>query len=148
MMSGKFLCRLRMRSLKPSATSSERWPVVGAGREHGIAVNSSHSGFPDQVNQIMTERFRHGMLTILPSGLLWALPPSRPNMRVSRSALPPFFQTEANEWELIRLLAARVIETRTFCRAPDSLKRTHTGRPRPLGYIDGQLRLPHGNRMP
>src|SRR6201989_570172 len=35
--------------------------IAGAGWEHVIAVNSYHLGFPGEVNQIMTERFRHYM---------------------------------------------------------------------------------------
>jgi enamine deaminase RidA (YjgF/YER057c/UK114 family) len=34
---------------------------AGAGWEHVIAVNSYHLGFPPEVNQVMTERFRHYM---------------------------------------------------------------------------------------
>ena len=34
---------------------------AGASWEHVIAVNSYHLGFPDEVNQVMTERFRHYM---------------------------------------------------------------------------------------
>jgi enamine deaminase RidA (YjgF/YER057c/UK114 family) len=35
--------------------------TAGASWEHVIAVNSYHVGFPEDVNQIMTERFRHQM---------------------------------------------------------------------------------------
>jgi enamine deaminase RidA (YjgF/YER057c/UK114 family) len=35
--------------------------TAGASWEHVIAVNSYHVGFPEDVNQIMTERFRHHM---------------------------------------------------------------------------------------
>jgi enamine deaminase RidA (YjgF/YER057c/UK114 family) len=34
---------------------------AGAGWEHVIAVNSYHLGFPEEVNHIMSERFRHHM---------------------------------------------------------------------------------------
>jgi enamine deaminase RidA (YjgF/YER057c/UK114 family) len=34
---------------------------AGANWEHVIAVNSYHVGFTEDVNQIMTERFRHHM---------------------------------------------------------------------------------------
>jgi enamine deaminase RidA (YjgF/YER057c/UK114 family) len=34
---------------------------AGAGWKHVIAVNSYHLGFPDEVNQIMTEQFRTHM---------------------------------------------------------------------------------------
>jgi len=34
---------------------------AGAGWEHVIAVNSYHMGFPEEVNELMTERFRHYM---------------------------------------------------------------------------------------
>ena len=34
---------------------------AGAARQHVIQVNSYHVGFPDEVNQTMTERFRHYM---------------------------------------------------------------------------------------
>ena len=35
--------------------------TAGAGWEHVIQVNSYHVGFPEEVNQAMTERFRHYM---------------------------------------------------------------------------------------
>lgn len=34
---------------------------AGAGWEHVIAVNSYHLGLPEEVNEVMTERFRHYM---------------------------------------------------------------------------------------
>jgi enamine deaminase RidA (YjgF/YER057c/UK114 family) len=38
-----------------------RMGTAGASWEHVIAVNSYHVGFPEDVNQIMAERFRHHM---------------------------------------------------------------------------------------
>lgn len=35
--------------------------TAGAGWEHVVQVNSYHVGFPDEVNQLMSERFRHYM---------------------------------------------------------------------------------------
>lgn len=35
--------------------------TAGAGWEHVIHVNSYHVGFPEEVNQTMTEQFRHYM---------------------------------------------------------------------------------------
>lgn len=42
---------------------------AGANWQHVIAVNSYHVGFTEEVNQIMTERFRHHM----PHAPIWTL---------------------------------------------------------------------------
>src|SRR6516225_12233071 len=64
---------------------------AGAAWQHVIQVNSYHVGFPDEVNQTMTERFRHTP----PSGLLWESPPSATQRCGSRFALQPFSRNDA-----------------------------------------------------
>jgi enamine deaminase RidA (YjgF/YER057c/UK114 family) len=61
MIIGNFPTRSRMRSPKPFEMSSGLWPAPGPGWEHVIAVNSYHLGFPEEVNQLMSEWFRHYM---------------------------------------------------------------------------------------
>jgi hypothetical protein len=55
-------------------------------------VNSYRVGFPEEVNQIMTERFRHCMPDHAP---IWT------GLGVAALVLRPFFRNEANAAELI-----------------------------------------------
>jgi enamine deaminase RidA (YjgF/YER057c/UK114 family) len=56
---------------------------AGASWQHVIAVNSYHVGFTEEVNQIMTERFRHHMPDHAPIWtLLGVAALGDPNMRV------------------------------------------------------------------
>ena len=59
-------------------------------------------GFADEVNQTMTERFRHYMPDhALPYGLPSGSPPSATQRCASRFELRPFFRNDRNEPELI-----------------------------------------------
>ena len=50
-----------MRSPRRSANVERTLASAGAAWQHVTQVNSYHVGFPDEVNQTMTERFRHYM---------------------------------------------------------------------------------------